>query len=75
MLADFFTKPLQGGLFHAMRDLVQGLIHPDDLISVVSSIVVKEERVEAKLERVSFALPNDKQTKKEEDSNSRVTEE
>ena len=28
MLADFFTKPLQGNVFWAMRDVVQGLVHP-----------------------------------------------
>ena len=26
MLADFFTKPLQGSLFRKMRDVVQGIL-------------------------------------------------
>ena len=34
MLADFFTKPLQGSLFKVMRDVIQGLTSPDELKSL-----------------------------------------
>jgi len=47
MLADFFTKPLQGSLFRNMRDVVQGLKEYDTLTSIkVSSEkeVKKEEK-------------------------------
>lgn len=41
MLADFFTKPLQGKLFRIMRDVVQGLKPIEDL----SSLLDDKERV------------------------------
>ena len=31
MIADFFTKPLQGSLFHRLRDVVMGITHTDSL--------------------------------------------
>ena len=31
MLADFFTKPLQGSLFNKMRDVIMGKKHVDSL--------------------------------------------
>ena len=43
MLADFFTKPLQGSLFRKMRDVVQGL----------APINVLKTEEELKLERES----------------------
>ena len=33
MVADFFSKPLQGGLFKKFRDVVMGIRHPDALLS------------------------------------------
>jgi hypothetical protein len=32
MVADFFSKPLQGGLFKKFRDVVMGIRHPDALL-------------------------------------------
>ena len=42
MLADFFTKPLQGGLFRRLRDVVMGFEHTDTLLTLSPS----KERVE-----------------------------
>ena len=42
MIADFFTKPLQGGLFTKFRDLIMGIVHPDDMPVETS----RQERVE-----------------------------
>jgi hypothetical protein len=44
MLADFFTKPLQGGLFIKFKDIIMGHKHINDLKSSTSSHI--EERVE-----------------------------
>jgi hypothetical protein len=41
MLADFFTKPLQGSLFRTLRDVIMGYKDIDSLISFAF-----EERVE-----------------------------
>ena len=43
MLADFFTKPLQGSLFRKFRDVVLGYKHIDSLTS--DDLLVPEERV------------------------------
>ena len=42
MLADFFTKPLQGNLFQRLRDIVMGHEHTDTLMALAPS----QERVE-----------------------------
>ena len=44
MLADFFTKPLQGSLFQKFRDVILGYKHIDSLTS--DDLLVPEERVE-----------------------------
>jgi Reverse transcriptase (RNA-dependent DNA polymerase) len=44
MLADFFTKPLQGNLFRKFRDVILGINHIDTLSSTPRS--QPEERVE-----------------------------
>ena len=44
MLADFFTKPLQGSLFRKFRDVVLGYEHIDTLI-IDENIVPSQERV------------------------------
>ena len=31
MIADFFTKPLQGNLFRRLRDVILGYVHIDEL--------------------------------------------
>ena len=43
ILADFFTKPLYGGLFHNSRDVIMGYKHITKLLNGEVSI---EERVE-----------------------------
>jgi hypothetical protein len=43
MLADFFTKPLQGGLFEKFRRVLMGHAHIDTLLP--SSLTPTEERV------------------------------
>lgn len=44
MLADFFTKPLQGSLFRKFRDVILGYKHVDTLVEGPESLI--EERVE-----------------------------
>jgi hypothetical protein len=43
MLADFFTKPLQGSLFRKFRDVLLGIKHTNVLTD--HSVVLPEERV------------------------------
>ena len=62
MLADFFTKPLQGRLFKSMRNVVQGLVHPSELQYLVSSMKARKERVEAKLRKSNLAASTNRQT-------------
>jgi hypothetical protein len=45
MLGDFFTKPLQGGLFIRFRDVILGHKHVDTLSSTSPTIIPLEERV------------------------------
>jgi len=49
MLADFFTKPLQGSLFQKFRDVILGHCHVNTLIK--SPLSPSEERVENLLSR------------------------
>ena len=44
MLADFFTKPLQGALFRKFRGVILGYAHVDSLAMMVSPAQL-EERV------------------------------
>jgi hypothetical protein len=44
MLADFFTKPLQGSLFKLFRDVIMGYQPITDLYTIVDTSV--KERVE-----------------------------
>mmetsp|Transcript_26947 Transcript_26947/g.39877 ORF Transcript_26947/g.39877 Transcript_26947/m.39877 type:complete len:422 (-) Transcript_26947:45-1310(-) len=55
MLADFFTKPLQGKKFHFFREIVMGYKHIDELISWIDP----KERVEKSI----FLDPNRKMSK------------
>ena len=45
MLGDFFTKPLQGGLFTRFRDVILGYEHVDTLSRVSGILPPLEERV------------------------------
>jgi hypothetical protein len=47
MLADFFTKPLQGNLFRRLREVIMGREHTDTLKEIVSA--KSQERVEESL--------------------------
>ena len=44
MLADFFTKPLQGRLFHKFRNVIMGWQHISTLQNIDESVL--KERVE-----------------------------
>jgi Reverse transcriptase (RNA-dependent DNA polymerase) len=46
MLADFFTKPLQGSLFRKFRSVLLGEAHTDTLSFDASPVLLTEERVE-----------------------------
>ena len=50
MLADFFTKPLQGALFRKFRDVILGYNHIDSL--TLAPAPAPEERVGETVERV-----------------------
>jgi hypothetical protein len=51
MLADYFTKPLEGALFRKFRDVILGYKHVDSLsanmLDVVDEHSSSEERVDA----------------------------
>ena len=42
MLADYFTKPLQGALFHNFRDIIMGRVSPFTLLEDAFSYTSKE---------------------------------
>ena len=42
MLADYFTKPLQGALFHQFRDIIMGRVSPFTLLEDTFSYTSKE---------------------------------
>ena len=46
MLADFFTKPLQGELFRRFRDVIMGYKHIDTLLNMPITKKPSKERVE-----------------------------
>ena len=48
MLADFFTKPLTGQLFHRFRDVIMGYKHIDTLNDHDLSIKERVEKVSEK---------------------------
>ena len=58
MLADFFTKPLQGSKFKLLRSFVMGWIHISELIGSNPSISTSEERVENKENHTPVGLGN-----------------
>ena len=45
MLADYFTKPLQGSLFKRFRDVIMGVQHPDSIVIPTSIDTASQERV------------------------------
>ena len=47
MVADFFTKPLQGALFRRFRDIIMGVVHPSDAFRIddTSTVTTTKERV------------------------------
>eukprot|EP00557_Chaetoceros_sp_GSL56_P007202 CAMPEP_0176488928 /NCGR_PEP_ID=MMETSP0200_2-20121128/6990_1 /TAXON_ID=947934 /ORGANISM="Chaetoceros sp., Strain GSL56" /LENGTH=113 /DNA_ID=CAMNT_0017885983 /DNA_START=11 /DNA_END=349 /DNA_ORIENTATION=- len=42
MIADFFTKPLQGSLFRKFRDVIQGYHHMDTIFSKTEDSLSQE---------------------------------
>ena len=65
MIADFFTKPLQGRLFRILRDIIMGIRHISELDSIdvltdVESSSSNEERVGKRISQVSFVDNNSK---------------
>ena len=46
MLADFFTKPLQGTIFRRFRDVIMGHAHIDTLINMDIEKMTSKERVD-----------------------------
>ena len=44
MIADFYSKPLQGALFRMFRDIILGHVHTSSLHSITK--LPSEERVE-----------------------------
>ena len=66
MIADYFTKPLQGRQFTLFRDLIMGYKHIDDILSEIRSAA--KERVEKRMKNRSVAgesLNKNKKTFKE----------
>ena len=49
MIADYFTKPLQGNLFMTMRDVITGIIPYTTMERVEDKICSGNERQEIKL--------------------------
>mmetsp|Transcript_14374 Transcript_14374/g.26989 ORF Transcript_14374/g.26989 Transcript_14374/m.26989 type:complete len:340 (+) Transcript_14374:90-1109(+) len=52
MIADFFTKPLQGSLFRKFRDVIQGYQHMDTIFSKTED-PLSQERVRRKISDVT----------------------
>jgi hypothetical protein len=62
MLADFFTKPLQGNLFRRLREVIMGRVHIDtlkDIVSAKSQERVGESIVEENSETTADQLRTD----------------
>ena len=57
MIADFFTKPLQGNLFRLFRDIILGYKHISELDNIVEKIS-SEERVEKDITRRTVITEN-----------------
>ena len=55
MIADYFTKPLQGAVFRRFRDIVMGVTHPD---SHVAEAPDGQERVENCEKGTHFEAPD-----------------
>ena len=60
MLADFFTKPLQGKLFHKFRDVIMGWKHINTLHSKKADALSPKERVENTDQNVRLSPSLDK---------------
>ena len=60
MLADFFTKPLQGKLFHKFRDVIMGWKHINTLHSKKTDALSPKERVENTDQNVRLSPSIDK---------------
>ena len=52
MVADYFTKPLQGFLFKKLRDVIMGVTHPNSLLEITPPLA--KERVGLSSNKVSI---------------------
>ena len=57
MVADYFTKPLQGSLFKKLRDVIMGVTHPDSLLDNIPPLA--KERVGLNSDKVSVVVNAD----------------
>ena len=66
MLADYYTKPLQGNVFRRFRDVIMGYTHINDLLSdpafllkerveKYNNIVIKNARSDKRKNNVTYA--------------------
>ena len=62
MLADYFTKPLQGNVFRRFRDVIMGKVHINDLL------LDPDFKIKERVEKVSKIV-----IKKSEPNNNRAT--
>jgi hypothetical protein len=63
MLADFFTKPLQGSLFRKFRDVVLGYKHIDTLLEEEEDTLVEDDEEDSTKERIGSRTDDSKDSK------------
>jgi len=64
MLADFFTKPLQGELFRFFRNIIMGYVSVTDLFNEDSKIKERVGKCEKEVILNTSEIPNDEREKK-----------
>ena len=70
MIADYFTKALQGNLFRAMRDTIMGLESFDSLKERVEKRSICEEKIKTNKKVRIMTEPNDLSKTKDEENSS-----
>jgi hypothetical protein len=76
MVADYFTKPLQGALFYKFRDQIMGLVPMETIVGDHRSVLDKESRclgVSEKPTNSSRAINAHKKRKATEDVRTTVS--
>ena len=71
MVADYFTKPLQGALFKRFRDVIMGVSHPNTLPK--SNTTGTQERVVDKVEKKSPISHEQMESGNKENANKKLT--